>query len=82
MDLDGETRILDNRVEMGSDEVFTHSMDFDVSGCVDRWDMSLFFEQWLTGNAGMDFNSDGIVHLVDYASFAPAWNWKARWYTH
>lgn len=80
-DLDGEPRILDNRVEMGSDEVFTHPMDFNVSGRVDQWDLSLFLEQWLTSNAGMDFNTDGIVNLEDYASFALAWNWIAQWDT-
>ena len=81
MDLDGEPRILDNRVEMGSDEVFAHPMDFNVSGRVDQWDLSLFVEQWLTSNVGMDFNTDGIVDWVDYASFALAWNWKAQWDT-
>jgi hypothetical protein len=80
-DLDGEPRVLDNRVEMGSDEVLTHPMDFDVSGRVDRWDLSLCVEQWLTSNVGMDFNTDGIVDWVDYASFALAWNWTAQWET-
>jgi predicted outer membrane repeat protein len=81
MDLDGQPRILDNRVEMGSDEVFTHPMDFNVSGRVDLWDLSLFLEQWLTGDDGMDFNNDESVNLVDYASFAAAWLWKAQWDT-
>jgi len=82
MDIDREPRILDNRVEMGSDEVLTHQMDFVLDGCVDLLDLSLFFDQWLTSNEGMDFNSDGIVDLVDYAYFASAWNWKAKWYTY
>ena len=80
-DLDGQPRVLDNRVEMGSDEVFTHPMDFNLSGRVDLWDLSLFFEQWLTGDDGMDFNTDDIVDLEDYASFALAWNWTAQWKT-
>jgi hypothetical protein len=68
-------------VEMGVDEVFTHSMDFDVSGSDDQWALSLFLEQWLTGDDGMDFNNDEIVDLVDCASFALAWLWTAHWYT-
>ena len=80
-DLDGQPRILDNRVEMGSDEVFTHPMDFNVSGRVDTWDLSLFVEYWLTGDDGMDFNDDGIVDFEDYAAFASAWTWTALWNT-
>ena len=80
MDLDGEARILDNRVEMGSDEVWTHPMDFDVNGCIDQWDLSALLEQWLTSDAGMDLNDDGIVDLADFACFAAEWNWKAQWY--
>ena len=81
MDLDGEPRIMNNRVDMGADEVFTHPMDFVLDGRIDLLDLTLFFDQWLTSHVQMDFNSDGSVDLVDYAAFAPAWDWQSQWYT-
>jgi hypothetical protein len=81
-DIDGEPRIMDGRVDMGSDEaaVVLNPADFDGDGDVDLTDFAAFGQCFAgAGNppapgcpAGVDadFDNDGDVDLSDFATFA------------
>lgn len=51
----------------------TSIYDLYPDGVIDWLDLDVLCDNWLTAGPAGDFNSDGIVDLVDYAKFASAW---------
>jgi len=75
-DIDGERRVMGNRVDIGADEISDMLGDFDESGTVDSTDLNSISEAWLAsqGEQGWeencDLNNNNSVDLEDYAIFA------------
>lgn len=79
-DIDGDERVIGERVDMGADE-FVRMGDFDRDGTVDLADYEAFYACMKNGPreappnpdcAVMDFQRDGDVDLGDYGGFAMA----------
>jgi parallel beta-helix repeat protein len=79
-DIDGGPRVMDDRVEIGSDEVSSMPADFDEDGTVSADDLDLLSQTWLNASGdqgwdeGCDLNLDMSVDLGDYALFARDWS--------
>jgi len=78
-DIDGQPRLMGDRVDMGSDEISDMLADFDDNGIVETDDLDMFSETWMTssGQPGWDevcdLNGDGNINLGDFAEIAQAW---------
>jgi hypothetical protein len=82
VDIDGEQRIFNDVVDMGSDELVLNSYDLDMDGQVNLYELRLFSEEWLTDGSElqMDFYDDDYIDFFDFAYLADQWLWKAGWY--
>ena len=49
LDMDGESRMLYDNVDMGADEVFPIAGDIDMDGDIDLVDFAFFADNWLKG---------------------------------
>ncbi|MGA2323677.1 MAG: right-handed parallel beta-helix repeat-containing protein [Sedimentisphaerales bacterium] len=80
-DIDGEERIFNGTVDMGSDEMVAYPADLDGDGIIGYQDISLLAGEWLMRGAQLhaDLNADGIVNFADFAELAEHWLWTAGW---
>jgi len=85
-DIDGEDRVVNGRVDMGADEYYWSSADFDDDGIVNFIDYAVFAAAWhtepndanynelcdLQDNNNIDFNDLGLF-CEDWLSNAESW---------
>jgi len=85
-DIDGEPRVMLNRVDMGADEVGEKQADFTRDGIINFKDFVVLGQSWMSsvgeGNWYVlcDLYKDRHVNLADLADFANDWLWQANWY--
>jgi len=83
-DIDAESRVLYNQVEIGADEIdpATNPADINEDGIVDAEDMTLLLEGWLQTGGGYqgDITGDNIVNLPDWTILVENWLWQAYWH--
>ena len=87
-DIDGDTRIIGGRIDMGADEyAFGELSDFSGNGIVSFEDFAVLAEYWMDYVCaepdwceGCDFDHSGLVDLNDLRKFAENWLWQAAWY--
>ena len=66
-DPDGDYRTNLMEYQMGSDpHVFDVSPDSDFDGMPDSWEILYGFDPYWAGDAGLDFDSDGLENLYEY----------------
>lgn len=86
-DIDGEPRVMTERVDIGCDEVGQKQADFSRNGLIDIEDLSIFVQVWLSAASDnswrvlCDLYEDNFIDLSDWAEFADDWLWQAEWYT-
>ena len=80
VDMDGESRVRYDNVDMGADEVYPIAGDFEPDEDVDPADLAVFAGQWLNSPCsgsdwcgGADFNTSGEVDLEDFAIISAHW---------
>ena len=84
-DIDGETRIIYGRVDMGADEYYWSPADFDESGNVDFVDYSILAAAWQSEPNDDNYNEDcdladnNSIDYNDLALFCEDWLWEAGW---
>ena len=61
-DMDGESRILNEFVDMGADEFCDNDNDL----LPDSWELAWFADTNLSQTAYMDYDQDGIINLVEF----------------
>ena len=93
LDIDGNVRVYNGRVDMGADEYtcddIYNDVDWNVDRIVDTADLMILAEAWLsddtpTSNWNPDCdiqpeNGDGDVDYGDFAVFAAEWLWQPCW---
>jgi len=78
-DMDGEQRVLYDRVDMGADEVYPIAGDFEPDEDVDAADLAFFINRWLAtcSSAGWcddcDIDMSEQIDLDDFAKLATHW---------
>ena len=80
VDMDGETRVRYDKVDMGADEVYLIAGDFEPDEDVDLVDLATFIARWpdspCSGGdwcGGADFNRSGEVDLKDFSIIGNHW---------
>ncbi len=81
-DIDGETRVFNNIVDIGADEVVTTPFDLDNDGIVDYYEVFALGNEWLQNGVALetDFYEDGFIDFADFAVLANEWLWQGGWY--
>lgn len=78
-DIDGHPRVVNSRVDIGSDELFNEELDFNNDGAVDFLDYAILLNAWMTseGQTGWnplcDLSDDGTIDYEDLALFVSGW---------
>jgi len=89
-DIDGDTRIIGGRIDIGADEYRSGALsDFSGNGIVNFEDFAVLAEYWMDYVCvepewceGCDFDHSELVDLNDLRKFAENWLWEASWYSH
>lgn len=85
-DIDHEPRVMQGRVDRGSDEAGPTQSDFSRNGIVDMADLSVLLGSWLAADGDVhwkplcDLYEDQRIDLADYVRFAADWLWQADWH--
>ena len=89
LDIDGNVRVYNDRVDMGADEVacddIYNPLDWNVDAIVDVDDLIVLANAWLSDPCATnwddrcDLGSDSFVNLVDFAAFGIEWLWQPCW---
>jgi hypothetical protein len=75
-DIDGQWRVMNNRVDIGADEISDMLGDFDENGSIEATDLNSISETWLASmgeqnwKEDCDLDKNNSVNLKDYAIFA------------
>jgi parallel beta-helix repeat protein len=82
IDMDDEQRIFNSTVDLGADEVVTSIADFNTDGIVNRLDLVVLANQWLTAGTQLqsDLSPDNFIDIADFALFAQQWAWQGGWF--
>ena len=75
-DIDGETRISYERVDIGADEFYWSKADYNEDGIVDFFDFALFAPAWRSNNANISIDQDSDVDIDDLKLFCDEWLWE------
>jgi alpha-tubulin suppressor-like RCC1 family protein len=78
-DIDGENRVYYGRVDIGADEYYWSSADFDRNGIVNFLDYAVLASAWLTDNPNISLDDDNDVDIYDLSLFCQDWLWEASW---
>ncbi len=78
-DIDGEDRVINDRVDIGADEFYWSKTDYNKSGYVDFIDYAMFASSWQTEDANVTLDDDNDVDNDDLALFCQDWLWEAPW---
>jgi parallel beta-helix repeat protein len=80
-DIDGQPRVVDGDrdanntviVDMGADEYYWSSADYDSNGIVNFFDYAIFADSWLIDDANISLNDDIYVDYFDLDLFCADW---------
>lgn len=78
-DIDGQSRVINGRVDIGSDEFFNEALDFNGDGAINFLDYAILLNAWMTseGQTGWnplcDLSGDGTIYYEDLALFVCGW---------
>jgi len=81
-DIDGEERVINERVDMGADEFYWSAADYDRDGIVNFVDYRMLTSYWQ--DSGIDYDDvflDGDDNSVGLAELCDEWLWQAGWLT-
>ncbi len=90
-DIDHDDRIINNRVDIGADEVscsdVSHQWDWNGDGIINLVDFALFSNAWLHDSTEQnwskyiifDTNLDSTIDMLDLRNLAEVWLWQACW---
>ncbi|MBN2457369.1 MAG: right-handed parallel beta-helix repeat-containing protein, partial [Sedimentisphaerales bacterium] len=79
VDIDGQSRLLYGRVDIGADEVVPIAGDIEIDEDIDLGDLMIFVRNWLSICSGpdwcqnCDFDQSGKIDLYDFAFMATHW---------
>jgi len=81
LDIDGEPRIFNSRVDIGADEMHLIAADFNTDGIVNLDDLLVFCDEWLSNTPPLqaDLAGNGVVDLSDLAVFSDSWLKESAW---
>jgi len=81
LDIDGESRIFNGRVDIGADEMHLIPADFNIDGVVNLDDLRVLCEEWFSNTPPLqaDLTANGAVDLSDFAVFSDSWLKESAW---
>jgi parallel beta-helix repeat protein len=75
-DIDGESRVAYERVDIGADEYYWSKADYDKDGLVNFIDFATFASAWRTNDANISLDEDIDVDMDDLKLFCDEWLWE------
>ncbi|MFH1370416.1 MAG: right-handed parallel beta-helix repeat-containing protein [Planctomycetota bacterium] len=75
-DIDGETRIAYERVDIGADEFYWSRADYNIDGIVNFPDFALFGSPWRNQDPNITLDADSDVDIDDLKLFCNEWLWE------
>jgi len=84
-DIDGESRIVNGRVDMGADEYYWSPADFNKDEIVNFIDYAMLANAWQSSSGQPDYNDifdladNNSIDYNDLALFCDDWLWEAGW---
>ncbi|MBN2019274.1 MAG: S8 family serine peptidase [Sedimentisphaerales bacterium] len=78
-DIDGESRIVNGRVDMGADEVYWPKADYNLDEIVNFIDFAQLAGDWQSPDSNKTLDGDADVDIDDLALFCDDWLWIAPW---
>lgn len=78
-DIDGQARVMNERIDMGADEISDMITDFDDSGAVDDPDLITLMDAWMSQpgdanwNGNYDANDDNVIDGGDFGLLSKYW---------
>jgi thermitase len=79
-DIDGRARIINGRVDMGADEFYRGSADFDRDGMVSFLDYAVLASVWQTDDPDISLDGDNDVDIYDLVLLVEDWLKQTTWY--
>ena len=85
-DIDGEPRVMLDRVDMGADEVGEKQADLTRDGIINFKDFVVFGRSWRSSIGEenwyvlCDLYEDDQIDISDLAEYVNDWLWQANWY--
>lgn len=78
-DIDGQIRVMNERIDIGADEISDMITDFDDNSAIDISDLVTLMDAWLTQpgdanwNTNYDANKDNIIDVIDWSLLSKYW---------
>ena len=85
LDIDGEPRIMANRIDIGADEVGPKQADLTRDGSIDLRDIAVILQAWTTRPTDpqwrtlCDLSNDQHISFPDLTALLESWLWTAPW---